>query len=431
MPTRNAVEYTLRHLVKVAFPNVQCAISTDGNRVCAQVADLRFIFPLIDKESFQKMVTGQLPAELLQSPTGNLVPAFRRLPNEGTYFIDNDEIVICYDLITLSFLMLSRAEEMFTEERDVHGRYQFKNSLASRYDFIDFPIVDEYAMILRSIAKEECPDMQIVERKPSFISTHDIDLVNRFGGGFSNLRTLAADLFKYKSWSIFATSFAQYRDYRRDELKDPYILSAEMLLERDLKENRQSLFFFKSLRKGEEDFTYDIFGTQAGHLIRMIEGLGGEVGLHGSYPSFNNLPGFSKEKIYLENVTEHPIFSGRQHYLRFDVRTTPIIWQDVELKDDYTLGFAEREGFRCGTCHPYPLYDVQNDVELQVMEHPLIAMDGTFFQYQQNTKEEALQKIRKLQTTCEAVEGDFILLWHNTFVWREFAPWYEGVFCKL
>ena len=64
-------------------------------------------------------------------------------------------------------------------------------------------------------------------------------------------------------------------------------------------------------------------------------------------------------------------------------------------------------------------------------EHPLIAMDGTFQQYQGYTPQEALQKIKQLQKNCEAVEGDFILLWHNTFVWREYTPWYKEVFCKL
>ena len=215
------------------------------------------------------------------------------------------------------------------------------------------------------------------------------------------------------------------------ELIGARVLACEELLEKDVEAKRRSLFFVKSLREGDEDATYDIFGTQAAHLIRTIEGRGGEIGLHGSYPSIDNPSSFTKEKIYLENVTEYPITKGRQHFLRFDVKTTPTLWQNAGFTDDYTLGYAEREGFRCGTCHPYSLYDLQNDVPMNVTEHPLIAMDGTFFQYQNLTPDVALKKIRQLQSTCEAAEGDFILLWHNTFVWREFTPWYEKVFCEL
>ena len=377
------------------------------------------------------MLDGTLPAETLTSPTGNEVPAFRCITNEKINLFDDKEITLCFDFLSLSFLMLSRAEELFEAEHDIHGRYLFKNSLAAKYNFIDLPIVDEYALIIRSIIQKEIPDFQVIPRKSNFVSTHDIDLISRFGKTYANLHTLAADLFKYRNWKQFCTSVAQYHACRRDELKDPYILSAQMLLEKDIAAKRQSLFFLKSLRTGEEDATYDIFGTQAAHLIRTVEGSGGKIGLHGSYPSFNQSSSFAKEKIYLENVSEHSIPSGRQHFLRFDIKKTPHIWQEASLTDDYTLGYAEREGFRCGTCHPYHLYDVQKDIPLNVMEHPLIAMDGTFFQYQNYTIEETLRKIRQLKATCEAVEGDFILLWHNTFVWREFAPWYEGVFCKL
>ena len=431
MPTRNAIDYTLRHILKVAFPNIRTAVVISGNEVQAQVSDVTVGFPLMDKEMFLKMMEGTLPAETLTSPTGNSIPAFRIGDGQDVYSIEEKKITLHFDFLTLSCVMMSRFEETLPKVRDSHGRFLFKDSLSDKYGFIDLPIVDEYAMLIRSIVKKEFPDLQIIPRKSNFISTHDIDLISRFGNAYTNLRTLAADLLKYRSWTQFRTSVTQFKACHRDELKDPYLLAVEMLLSKDVAEKRTSLFFVKSLRAGDEDATYDIFGTQAAHLIRTIEAGGGEVGLHGSYPSIENPSSFTKEKIYLENVTEHPITKGRQHYLRFDVKTTPKLWQNIGLTDDYTLGFAEREGFRCGTCHPYPLYDLQNDIPLNVTEHPLIAMDGTFYQYQNLTPAPSLQKIRQLQVTCEAVEGDFVLLWHNTFVWREFAPWYETVFCEL
>lgn len=431
MPTRNAIDYTLRHILKVAFPNTRTAVVISSNEVQAQVADLTIGFPLMDKEDFLKMMEGKLPAEILTSPTGKSIPAFRIGDGQDLYSIEGKNVTLCFDFLTLSFVMLSRYEEMLPKVRDRHGRFLFKDSLADKYGFIDVPIVDEYAMLIRSFVKKESSDLQIVPRISNFISTHDIDLVSRFGNAYTNLHTLAADLLKYRSWALFRTSLAQYRTCRRDELKDPYLLAAEMLLEKDISEKRKSLFFVKSLRMGEEDATYDIFGTQAAHLIRTIEERGGEVGLHGSYPSVETPSIFTKEKIYLENVTEHPITKGRQHFLRFDVRTTPMLWQNAGIVDDYTLGYAEREGFRCGTCHPYFLYDLQNDAPLNVTEHPLVAMDGTFYQYQNLSPAPSLEKIKQLRATCEVVEGDFILLWHNTFVWREFALWYKEVFCEL
>lgn len=431
MPSRNAITYTLDHLLRVAFPNFAHTIETDGNQAEASVTGIRIVFPLMDNDSYLKMMEGKLHPDFLAATENKEIPAFRCCDKNGSYTIEDKTITLHYDFISLSFVMLSQADEFSTEERDAHGRMLYKNSIAAKYDLIDLPIVDEYALLLRSIIQKEFPEIQIIPRSTSFISTHDIDLINRFGNFYTNLRTLAADLLKYHSLKMFRTSMAQYFACRQDELKDPYMLSAEMLLEQDRAAKRQSLFFIKSLREGEPDATYDIFGTQAAHLIRTILERGGKIGLHGSYFSYDNASCFNKEKLYLENVAELPITQGRQHYLRFDAEKTPHIWQNCGLTDDYTLGYAEREGFRCGTCHPYPLYDIQNDMPLKVIEHPLIVMDGTFFRYQNVAPATALQKIRQLEATCKAVEGDFILLWHNTFVWREFAPWYEEVFCKI
>ena len=431
MLTHNAIIYTLAHLLRVAFPNFHHTIETDGSRAETQVAGIRIIFPLMDNDAFKKMMEGRLPSETLTAPSTKEIPAFRISDENGIYTIDNKSVILHYDFVSLPFVMLSRADELLATEYDVHHRSLYRNSIAAKYSLIDFPVVDEYAFILRAIIQKEFPEIQIVPRKSTFISTHDIDLINRFGNFYTNVRTLAADLLKYRSRGMFKTSMAQYSACRRDELKDPYILAAEMLLKEDLAAKRRSLFFFKSLRKDEPDATYDIFGAQAAHLIRTITEKGGEIGLHGSYYSYDHTSRLNKERLYLENVAECRISQGRQHYLRFDIRTTPTVWQNGGIINDYTIGYAEREGFRCGTCHPYPLYDIANDRPLQVTEHPLIAMDGTFLQYRKFTPEQALQKIRQLHATCNAVEGDFILLWHNTLVWREYLPWYEGVFMQL
>ena len=431
MLTHNAITYTLDHLLKVAFPNFNHTIETDGNHAEVHVAGISIVFPIMDKAAYLKMMDGTLATEPLASPTGREIPFFRNSDGSGIYTLEEKTVTLHHDFASLPFVMLSRADELLTQEHDTHQRALYKTSIAAKYGLIDFPIVDEYALILRSIIQKEFPEIQIIPRKSAFISTHDIDLISRFGKFYANMRTLAADLFKYRNWEMFKSSMAQYFDCHRDELKDPYILAAEMLLGQDLAAKRKSLFFFKSLRSGEPDATYDIFGAQAAHLVRTIAEKGGEIGLHGSYFSYDHSSRLNKERIYLENVAECHITQGRQHYLRFDVRKTPSVWQSAGLTDDYTLGYAEQEGFRCGTCHPYLLYDIANDKPLPVTEHPLIAMDGTFQQYQGITPQQALQKIRQLHATCEAVEGDFILLWHNTFVWREYLPWYEGVFMQL
>ncbi|MBR6176087.1 MAG: hypothetical protein IKQ52_10985, partial [Bacteroidales bacterium] len=138
-----------------------------------------------------------------------------------------------------------------------------------------------------------------------------------------------------------------------------------------------------------------------------------------------------KEKQNLSKLCDEEIRISRQHYLRTFFADDPNsldLWRNAGITDDYTLGFAERCGFRCGTCHPYPLYDVRNDKVTDIIEHPLIVMDGTLFDYMKLSVEDARALTQRLKQRCLDVEGDFVILWHNHATTREMKPYYEGVY---
>lgn len=50
---------------------------------------------------------------------------------------------------------------------------------------------------------------------------------------------------------------------------------------------------------------------------------------------------------------------------------------DAGMSYDSTLGYADRPGFRCGTCFEYTAFDVVSDQPLSLRIRPLIAMDCT------------------------------------------------------
>ena len=57
--------------------------------------------------------------------------------------ISDNTILIENDIIGTSFVFLSRIEEL-NNNQDKFGRYQYKYSLADRFDIITRPIVNEY-----------------------------------------------------------------------------------------------------------------------------------------------------------------------------------------------------------------------------------------------------------------------------------------------
>ena len=140
---------------------------------------------------------------------------------------------------------------------------------------------------------------------------------------------------------------------------------------------------------------------------------------------------FAEQKQRAEEALRRPTTVLRQHYLCFKADRTPVIWEENGITDDYTLTYFDREGFCCGTCHPYPLFDLTKDRAMRVTEHPLLVMDGTVREYRGLTVKEACISMRALAQRVRAVEGDFVLLWHNDNILYEWKPWYEDVYCPF
>ena len=429
--TDNAIRYTISHLLKVAFPHSTPDIRTAEGQFSAQVEGMEIRFFIMEEKTADALAAGTLELEPVQLPNGLQVPLYRQSGSDALYCADGDTLTLHCDLVTLPFLLLSRWEEYQEgKPRDAHGRFAYAGSLNERYGLIDLPVADLYALLLRQWVCRHY-GITVQPRQPCCISTHDVDLILRFGDRMKSARTLGADLIKYHSIRLFRQSHRQWRRFLKDHTTDPLIQACLRLQLYDKERQHESLFFIKAQQKGEYDCDYDIRCDEAAFLIGKLRAMGAGIGLHGGLHAAYDPHQLATEKQRLEEITGGPITAGRQHFLRFHPLQTQRAWEHCGLADDYTLGFADREGFRCGTCHPYPLYDLVNDRPTTVTEHPLIAMDMTFIKYRKMQPEASLDRIQQLRRTCELAEGDFVLLWHNTTVGREHEEWFQQVFCKI
>jgi len=71
---------------------------------------------------------------------------------------------------------------------------------------------------------------------------------------------------------------------------------------------------------------------------------------------------------------------------------------------------------------------------MDILEIPLIVMDGTLRQYRKLTPQEGEERILTLAQRCKNVNGVFTLLWHNTSLfgdWKEWGDMYQRVLPKL
>jgi hypothetical protein len=334
-----------------------------------------------------------------------------------------DRTVVFYaDIIAATFFMLSRWEETVIPVRDEHGRFPATASVAYKQGFLDRPIADEYALILREWLKVLLPGWEPKRRPFSVKLSHDVDHIRRFSNWYTAVRTFGGDLLKRRSprcaWQTSVVAIFPDRD--------PYFQGIRFLagLSREHGVGNDA-FYFMSAGLGPFGCGYNPASPLVKRCLEELREQGFEIGLHAGYHAFNDPERLVEEKGRLDAVLGETRYGGRQHYVRFQVPNTWRHWEQVGLSYDSTMTYADHEGFRCGTCHPFRPFDVEQNRELDLWEWPLIVMDGTLHDYRGLTPEQSEARILELARRCKQVEGTFTLLWHNSSLDGEWRAWGE------
>lgn len=376
---------------------------------------------------------GQLPEAGYLKPE-NIPAAAVRLPHPfdpgeilaGVYglpvfTIENQHFTCGIDLFASAFFMLTRWEEYVHTERDRHGRFPAEAAWAFQHDLLDRPLVNEYAELLwQSLCRLGWEGPRKTQPFRLHLS-HDVDHPLLWWSAAGRLRTLAGSLWQRRSlreagWWLQGPLLAA---------RDPYDIFDEWM---DFSEQYGlvSHFNFLGRRPVYADCYYPLDHPFVQQLIKKIQGRGHVVGFHPSREAFASPAVFAKELASVRDVAAAPVRSGRQHYLCFAAPHTWQQWADAGMEWDSTLGYPEAEGFRCGICHDFPVFNFLSRRTLALREKPLLAMDVTLAQYRQYSPGQALERLQHLRRQTEKYGGEFVLLWHNsswnTYFW---APWQE------
>jgi hypothetical protein len=295
--------------------------------------------------------------------------------------------------------------------------------VAYKQGFLDRPIVDEYALILGEWLKLLLPNWKPEKLHFTVRLSHDIDYIGRFSSTGHALRVLVGDVIKRRNIRQTRQTAA---DWWQQTVMPQHTLQMQGIyrLAQLSKENGLcSAFYFMTADHGPYDTGYDSTSSVVRQCIEDLLNQGHEVGFHPGYHTFDDLECLATEKARLDKLLGTTKYGGRQHVLRFQVPITWRHWAQVGLTYDSTLGFADYEGFRCGTCHPFQPFDLIENGQLKLWEIPLITMDTTLRFYRRLTPAEGETQILKLARHCKRVNGTFTLLWHNSSLNQDWYPW--------
>lgn len=320
------------------------------------------------------------------------------------------------------FFMVTRYEEAVEgAASDRFGRFPGAASIAARESFLERPLVDEYVEILWSMLVRLRPGLRRRERRYSLHLSHDVDSPF-LGCGLPAgrlVRGAAGDLAVRRAPWRAARRVASWLLRRPDG--DPGNTFA-FLMDADERAGVAGEFYFMATdRTSAFDASYGLDDPEIRGLITAIHSRGHTIGLHPGFETHLDATRTRDEFLRLRRCCDRlgvaqDSWGGRQHYLRWRSPDTWQNWQDAGLDYDATVGFADRVGFRAGTCRDFPVFNLLTADRLALREKPLVAMERTLLdpEYMGLSPESCLDRMSRLAATCRRHGGTLSLLWHNT-----------------
>ncbi len=345
--------------------------------------------------------------------------------NSPAFFATGKLSALPFDVFAASFYLVSRYEEYLPHIRDMHDRFDPKDSLAFKHQFLQKPLLNSWAKWIKELIQKKYSTLEFPERKYEFVSTIDIDnaYAYREKGFTRSVGGYLKSLFKF-DFSEMMERTKVLMGLRKDPY-DTYVFQLEMLKKYQFK----SVYFFLLGDYGVNDKNLPVESKKFQSLIKML-GDYAEVGIHPSYGSNKNKEQLKKEVLRLSKVMHREITTSRQHFLKLTLPETYRNLIDLDITNDYTMGYASLVGFRASICTPFNFYDLDNELETKLKIHPFAAMEGTFKYYMNVPPEEAIKNLKSLIDAVKSVDGIFISLWHNDSmndqkIWQGWRKVYE------
>lgn len=208
----------------------------------------------------------------------------------------------------------------------------------------------------------------------------------------------------------------------REKMKgnEPYN-NFKYIAELEMSYGARSTFLF--LNESHKELTtnfigrYKIMDPAVVDTIRWLDSKGFEIGLHGSYYSYNNEELLKKEKETLEKIVGHPVVSTRQHFLNRD-ETTWKIQKNIGLYYDSTIGNKKTTGEK------FPIFPYYT--EEGILEMPITVMDSVSLK----TKEEMTGVLKACDNVAD--RGGLVMLnFHQRQLRKTEYPYIVKTYKKL
>ena len=322
------------------------------------------------------------------------------------FFHNGEKSTIPFDIFAASFYLLSRYEEYLPHVKDEYGRFTANDSLALKHDFLHQPVVDIWAFKFKKALQEKFPQYQFSERRYTIKPIIDVPMAYYFKqkGLMRTIGGTLGDIFRFKLKQLYQRYLVLLRFKH-----DPYD-TFKWITNVQKHSKGKFLVFFLIGDYSTYDKNISINKKKFVSLIKSVADYC-RVGLKASYFALEDLETLKKEKRNIESIINNSLEISRNSFSRLNLPKTYRNLIELEIKEDYTMGYFNQIGFRAGTCTPFLFYDIDFEVQTPLMINSFHIMDFALLHHKsQLDKKETLLK---LIAEIKKVQGIFTPVFHN------------------
>lgn len=334
------------------------------------------------------------------------------------FFATGNRSHLPFDIFAASFYLLSRYEEYMPHVRDDYERFMATESLAYQHHFLSQPVVDIWAYKLKAVLQERFPDYTFAHKTYNVQPVIDVPMAYKFkekglmrtiGGTLNDLRRLRFRQL-YNRYSVLM-GFKN----------DPYNTYKWLI-----NKQKQCSFKFTVLFLIGDYSTYDKnISTNKKQFVSLIKSIADycNVGIKASYLSLDDVSILKQEKQKIESIINRDLKAIRHSFSKLNLPQSYRNLIELEINQDFTMGYINALGFRAGTCTPFQFYDLDYEIQTPLQINPYQCLDAVLLK--QRSLLDKTETLQKLIREIKAVNGTFIPIFHNyafsnTGKWKDF-----------
>lgn len=322
------------------------------------------------------------------------------------FFFNGEKSDLKFDIFAASFYLLSRYEEYLPHVKDEYGRFTAKDSIAYKYQFLQQPVVDIWANKFKKALQLKFPNYQFKEKVYSVTPVVDVPMAYYFKnkGLMRTVGGTLGDLFRLKLGQLYQRYLVIL-----GLKKDPYDTFNWIInKQKHVKKKFQVFFLIGDFSTYDKNISINKKGFVS--LIKSIADYC-KVGLKVSFFALDDFDVLKKEKSNIESIINRQLMYSRNSFNKLNLPNCYRNLVNLEVKEDYSMGYVNHIGFRAGTCSPFLFYDLDYEVQTPLMIHTFHVMDYALLKTKsQLDKKETLQKII---SEIKQVNGTFTPVFHN------------------